>query len=447
MLTRLDTKSLDFPSRLEALRKKLSPDGNVVSERSAKLTLSLFGEPLSPQQVVERICTEVREGGTPAVLKYARALDNPGMESSGFRVPLETMAQAHRLAAPEFLNAVRAIRSNIERFQSAILHKDVQVSDDFGQILKQRYTPLSRIGICVPGGAAAYPSTVLMTAVPAQVAGVKQIAIMAPPTPFGAYNTEVLATCYELGIQEVYAVGGAQGIASLAYGIPEIPAVDMIVGPGNLFVALAKKLVYGTVAIDSIAGPSEVVVIADGSTKPANAASDLIAQAEHSPGSSIVLSANGEMLDRIDREIQVQLQTLERADLARSSLIEFGASIRCGSDQEVIDLCDRLAPEHLQISVDDPDRYSDRIRNAGAIFKGHYSPVALGDYAAGPSHVLPTGGTARWASGLSANHFLRSYSEVEFTLDGLRAIEPHVSQLADKEGLTAHRQSVKVRLV
>ncbi|MFM8186906.1 MAG: histidinol dehydrogenase [Pirellula sp.] len=447
MLTRLDTKSLDFPSRLEALRKKLSPDGNVVSERSAKLTLSLFGEPLSPQQVVERICTEVREGGTQAVLKYARALDNPGMEAHGFRVPLETMAQAHRLAAAEFLNAVRAIRSNIQRFQSAILHKDVQVSDGFGQILKQRYTPLSRIGICVPGGAAAYPSTVLMTAVPAQVAGVKQIAIMAPPTPFGAYNTEVLATCYELGIQEVYAVGGAQGIASLAYGIPEIPAVDMIVGPGNLFVALAKKLVYGTVAIDSIAGPSEVVVIADGSTKPANAASDLIAQAEHSPGSSIVLSANGEMLDRIDREVQVQLQTLERAELARSSLIEFGASIRCGSDQEVIDLCDRLAPEHLQISVDEPDRYSDRIRNAGAIFKGHYSPVALGDYAAGPSHVLPTGGTARWASGLSANHFLRSYSEVEFTLDGLRAIEPHVSQLADKEGLTAHRQSVKVRLI
>lgn len=447
MLTRLDTKSLDFPSRLEALRKKLSPDGNVVSERSAKLTLSLFGEPLSPQQVVERICTEVREGGTQAVLKYARALDNPGMEAHGFRVPLETMAQAHRLAAAEFLNAVRAIRSNIQRFQSAILHKDVQVSDGFGQILKQRYTPLSRIGICVPGGAAAYPSTVLMTAVPAQVAGVKQIAIMAPPTPFGAYNTEVLATCYELGIQEVYAVGGAQGIASLAYGIPEIPAVDMIVGPGNLFVALAKKLVYGTVAIDSIAGPSEVVVIADGSTKPTNAASDLIAQAEHSPGSSIVLSASGEMLDRIDREVQVQLQTLERAELARSSLIEFGASIRCGSDQEVIDLCDRLAPEHLQISVDEPDRYSDRIRNAGAIFKGHYSPVALGDYAAGPSHVLPTGGTARWASGLSANHFLRSYSEVEFTLDGLRAIEPHVSQLADKEGLTAHRQSVKVRLI
>jgi histidinol dehydrogenase len=172
----------------------------------------------------------------------------------------------------------------------------------------------------------------------------------------------------------------------------------------------------------------------------------LIAQAEHSPGSSIVLSAHGEVLDAIDRELESQLQTLQRADLARASLIEFGASIRCGSDQEVIEICDRLAPEHLQISVDHPDTFSSRIRNAGAIFKGHYSPVALGDYAAGPSHVLPTGGTARWASGLSANHFLRSYSEVEFSLEALRNIEPCVSQLADKEGLTAHRESVKIRL-
>jgi histidinol dehydrogenase len=368
------------------------------------------------------------------------------MDASRLRVPSERMVEAHKAVAPEFLQAVRAIRNNIARFQQAILHQDVELTDGLGQVLKQRYRPLERIGICVPGGAAAYPSTVLMTAIPAQIAGVKQIAIMAPPTPFGAYNPEVLATCYELGIQEVYAVGGAQGIASLAYGIPEIPAVDMIVGPGNLFVALAKRLVYGTVAIDSIAGPSEVVVIADRTTKPPNAASDLIAQAEHSPGSSIVLSSDSKMLDQIDEQIQLQLTRLERAELAKDSLIKFGASILCDSEQEVVRICDRLAPEHLQISVDDPDRYSSQIRNAGAIFKGHYSPVALGDYAAGPSHVLPTGGTARWASGLSANHFLRSYSEVEFTLDGLRAIEPHVTQLADKEGLTAHRQSVKIRL-
>jgi histidinol dehydrogenase len=446
MLTRLDTSARDFEERLEELRKKLSPDGTVVSERSAQLTMSLFGEAISPQQVVERICREVRIQGTQAVLKYARALDDPRMDASRLRVPSERMVEAHKAVAPEFLQAVRAIRNNIARFQQAILHQDVELTDGLGQVLKQRYRPLERIGICVPGGAAAYPSTVLMTAIPAQIAGVKQIAIMAPPTPFGAYNPEVLATCYELGIQEVYAVGGAQGIASLAYGIPEIPAVDMIVGPGNLFVALAKRLVYGTVAIDSIAGPSEVVVIADRTTKPPNAASDLIAQAEHSPGSSIVLSSDSKMLDQIDEQIQLQLTRLERAELAKDSLIKFGASILCDSEQEVVRICDRLAPEHLQISVDDPDRYSSQIRNAGAIFKGHYSPVALGDYAAGPSHVLPTGGTARWASGLSANHFLRSYSEVEFTLDGLRAIEPHVTQLADKEGLTAHRQSVKIRL-
>jgi histidinol dehydrogenase len=446
MLTRLDTSARDFEERLEELRKKLSPDGTVVSERSAQLTMSLFGEAISPQQVVERICREVRIQGTQAVLKYARALDDPRMDASRLRVPSERMVEAHKAVAPEFLQAVRAIRNNIARFQQAILHQDVELTDGLGQVLKQRYRPLERIGICVPGGAAAYPSTVLMTAIPAQIAGVKQIAIMAPPTPFGAYNPEVLATCYELGIQEVYAVGGAQGIASLAYGIPEIPAVDMIVGPGNLFVALAKRLVYGTVAIDSIAGPSEVVVIADRTTKPPNAASDLIAQAEHSPGSSIVLSSDSKMLDQIDEQIQLQLTRLERAELAKDSLIKFGASILCDSEQEVVRICDRLAPEHLQISVDEPDRYSSQIRNAGAIFKGHYSPVALGDYAAGPSHVLPTGGTARWASGLSANHFLRSYSEVEFTLDGLRAIEPHVTQLADKEGLTAHRQSVKIRL-
>ncbi|MFO0410315.1 MAG: histidinol dehydrogenase, partial [Planctomycetota bacterium] len=367
MLSRLDTSASDFQKRLEELRKKLSPDGTVVSPRSAQLTLSLFGEALSPQQVVERICSEVRKEGTQAVLKYARALDDPQIQASQLRVPADRMLEAHRSVSPEFLQAVRAIRSNIARFQQAILHRDVEVTDGSGQVLKQRYRPLERIGICVPGGAAAYPSTVLMTAVPAQIAGVNQIAVIAPPTAFGAYNPEVLATCYELGIQEIYAVGGAQGIASLAYGIPEIPAVDMIVGPGNLFVALAKRLVYGTVAIDSIAGPSEVVVIADSSTKPPYAASDLIAQAEHSPGSSIVLSADAKMLDQIDQQIQLQLTKLERADLARASLVEFGASILCESEQEVIRICDRLAPEHLQISVDDPERYSSRIRNAGAI--------------------------------------------------------------------------------
>lgn len=444
-LRRLDANSQDFDVQLDALRRKLSPDGSIVSERSRSLTESLFGEHLSPPQVVERICCDVRERGTEAVLKYAAVLDRPGIRAIDLRIPSEQMERAHASATKRFLEVVRSVRSNVERFQKAILHRDVVVPSPDGISLALRYTPLERIGICVPGGAAAYPSTVLMTAVPAMCAGVREIAVMAPPTAFGAYNTEVLATCHELGIREVYAVGGAQGIASLAYGIPEIRRVDKIVGPGNLFVALAKRFVYGTVDIDSIAGPSEVVVIADTSTHPAFAASDLIAQAEHSPGSSIVLAVEREVLDAIDLEVDRQLQTIERSDLARTSLSEFGASIQCRNEDQLIELTNLLAPEHLQISVGQPETYSRRIRHAGAIFKGHFSPVALGDYAAGPSHVLPTGGTARWASGLTANHFLRSYSEVAFDRDALAAIEPTITQIADQEGLTAHRESVLER--
>jgi histidinol dehydrogenase len=445
MLNRIAASSADFQWQLSELRRKLSPDGTVVSERGRQLTQQLFGQNLAPQQVVERICRDVRQYGTDAVLKYARVLDDPNTSANTLRVPIEALERAHSQASANFLASIRAIRKNVERFQSAILHSDVVVNDGQGIVLKHRYTPLKRIGICVPGGAAAYPSTVLMTAIPAQSAGVPEIAIIAPPTQFGAFNADVLATCFELGIREVYAVGGAQGIASLAYGIPEIPAVDKIVGPGNLFVALAKRHVYGTVDIDSIAGPSEVLVIADESTKAPFAASDLIAQAEHSPGSSIVISTSETILNQIELETEKQLQHLERADLAKASLSEFGASILCSNEDQLVELSNQLAPEHLQISVESPDRFARRIYNAGAIFKGHYSPVALGDYAAGPSHVLPTGATARWASGLSSNHFLRSYSEVEFSRTALEEIEPYITALANREGLTAHRESVLER--
>jgi histidinol dehydrogenase len=446
MLPRLNANAPDFVNQLSSLRKKLSPDGSVVSKHSQALTQKLFGTPLSPQQVVERICTEVREHRTEAVLKYARALDNPDATRESLRVPEGLLQRAHEQASETFLRSIRAIRENITRFQTAILHRDVDVPAPHGIQLRHRYTPLQRVGICVPGGAAAYPSTVLMTAIPALCAGVKEIAVIAPPTPFGAYNPDVLATCRELGIHEVYAVGGAQGIASLAYGIPEIPSVDKIVGPGNLFVALAKRFVYGTVDIDSIAGPSEVLVIADATTKPEFAASDLIAQAEHSPGSSVIVSTDATMLDAVDRCLAAQLKTTDRGELAEASLLEFGASIWCESEEDVIALTELLAPEHLQISVDHPERFAHRIHNAGAQFLGHYTPVALGDYAAGPSHVLPTGATARWASGLSANHFLRSFSQVKFDLDSLRGIADCVAELANKEGLTAHRESVLMRL-
>ncbi len=407
--------------------------------------MAVFGQPLSPQAVVERICDDVKRQGTEAVLRYARALDNPNMQACDLVVPIERMAQAHRTASPEFLQTVRRIRNNIDTFQRAILHSNVVTHPSPGVTLEQRYTPLKRIGICVPGGAAAYPSTVLMTAVPALAAGVQQIAIVAPPTPLGAYNPDVLAVCYELGIQEVYAVGGAQAVASLAYGIDEIQAVDKIVGPGNLFVALAKRLVYGTVDIDSIAGPSEVLVIADETTNPEFAASDILAQAEHSPGASMVVGWDASVLDRIEAATLRQLEHLERAELTRASLNAFGAMILCRDEAHACQVTDLIAPEHLQIATATPRRLLPKISNSGATFLGHFSPVALGDYAAGPSHVLPTGGTARWASGLSSNHFLRSSSVIEYDQSALRELAPDIARMADKEGLTAHRMSVVIR--
>lgn len=444
-IERLDTKHASFHSDIARLRKKLSPDGSVVSERGRELTLSVFGESLSPQEVVERICKDVQIRGTEAVLFYARALDNPSTTALTLRVPSELLRQAHTDASPDFLRTIRRIRDNIVGFQTAILHKSVVTHPGPGIVLEQRYAPLQRVGICVPGGAAAYPSTVLMTAIPAQCAGVEQIVVVAPPTQLGAYNPDVLAVCHELGITEIYAVGGAQAVAAMAYGIDEIPAVDKIVGPGNLFVALAKRFVFGHVDIDSIAGPSEVVVIADRTTIPSFAASDMLAQAEHSPGASILISWDQEVLDKVEESLREQLAKLERAELTQVALNDFGAMILCRDEDEACEVTSLLAPEHLQIAVDEPRRLLAKIRNSGATFLGHFSPVALGDYAAGPSHVLPTGGTARWASGLSSNHFLRSSSVIEFDRSALRSLAGDIASLADKEGLTAHKNSVLLR--
>jgi histidinol dehydrogenase len=444
-MDRLDASSPSFSDDIAGLRKKLSPDGSVVSERGKQLTIQVFGEPLSPQMVVDRICNDVKQRGTAAVLTYAQALDNPNSSADNLRVPLTMLQESHAKASSEFLDTIRQIRANIAGFQKAILHQNVVTHPSSGVTLEQRYTPLNRVGICVPGGAAAYPSTVLMTAVPAQCAGVNEIAIVAPPTALGAYNADMLAVCYELGIREVYAVGGAQAVAALAYGIDEIRPVDKIVGPGNLFVALAKRFVYGEVDIDSIAGPSEVVVIADSTTNPEYAASDMLAQAEHSPGASILVSWDAAMVDLIEQAIVRQLERLERSELTLASLDQFGAMILCRDEDQACEVTSLIAPEHLQIAIDNPRRLLPKIRNSGATFLGHFSPVALGDYAAGPSHVLPTGGTARWASGLSSNHFIRSSSIIEFDQSALAAIAPHVARLADKEGLTAHKQSVLLR--
>ncbi|MCA9220341.1 MAG: histidinol dehydrogenase, partial [Planctomycetales bacterium] len=354
-----------------------------------------------------------RTKGTNALLHYSKVLDGADLTPDTIRVSAEELAEAHANASDEFLATVRAVRKNVLDFQTAILHKDQTLSRD-GVNLRQRYVPLHRIGICVPGGAAAYPSTVLMTAVPAQAAGVREIAVVAPPTSFGANNPDMLATCHELGVTEVYRAGGAQAVASLAYGTETIPAVDKIVGPGNMFVALAKKLVYGEVDIDSIAGPSEVVVLADSSTRPDFTAADLLAQAEHAPGSSILITWDDATLDNTYAELNRQVALLSRCELTIHSLESYGALIRARDENEACQLTDEIAPEHLHIATDNAAELCEKIRNAGATFLGNYAPVALGDYAAGPSHVLPTGGTARWASGLSANDFLRAGSVIEF---------------------------------
>jgi histidinol dehydrogenase len=452
---------------LAELRQRLSPQGNIVSEAGRRRTIEVFGEPLTPQQVIERIVSEVRAGGLAALLNYTKKLDKAELTPATIRVSAAEMRAAHAQADPAFLSTIRHVRDNILEFQRAILHKDVEVKR-LGVSLKQRYLPLSRVGCCVPGGAAAYPSTVLMTAVPAMAAGVKEIAVVAPPTAFGANNPDVLATCLELGVTEVYRIGGAQAIAALAYGIPwegeapaeplangsagaspsqfAIPKVDKIVGPGNLFVTLAKNLVYGDVDIDSLAGPSEVVVIADETTRPDYTAADLLAQAEHSPGAAVLVTWSERVLDAVHAELDRQAALLSRSELTIQSLRDFGSLVLVKDAAEACRVTDLIAPEHLHIATNNAAELLAKIKNAGATFLGNYSPVALGDYAAGPSHVLPTSGTARWASGLSANSFLRSGSVIEYEAAALKAIAPHVQRLADKEGLTAHRASIDIRL-
>ena len=444
-ITRIDARSGGFEGELNRLREQLSPRGNVVSPKGRELTLRVFGEPLTPGAVVERICGAVKNEGLAALRNYSRQLDGAEL-SDELRLPEERLREAHASASPDFLKCVQRIRANILEFQKAILHSSVSTQPRPGVRLDQRYVPLKRIGVCVPGGAAAYPSTVLMTVVPAQAAGVEQIAVVAPPTKFGAYNPDVLATCYELGVREVYPIGGAQAVAALAYGVEGLPAVDKIVGPGSLFVALAKKLVYGDVDIDSIAGPSEVVVIADDSTDAAFTAADMLAQAEHSPGASLLVTWNEALIDEVQTQLGLQLNELSRGDLSLDSLNAFGAYLLVRDAEQACEVTDLIAPEHLHIACRNPRQLSDKIRNAGATFLGPHSPVALGDYAAGPSHVLPTGGTARWAAGLSANSFLRSGSVIEFSREALAEVAADIAQIANKEGLTAHRRSVEIRL-
>jgi histidinol dehydrogenase len=429
-----------------ALQQKLSPKGDTISDHARQLTIKVFGAPLSPAEVVHQICQRVQTEGLAAVCELTEKLDRVTIRPESFRVSSAELAAAHQQAAPEYLAAIRRVRDHIVRFQSAIRHESVESRPNPGVHLTHRYTPLRRVGVCVPGGAAAYPSSLLMAAVPAQVAGVAEIAVVAPPTPFGSYNPHLLAACHEIGIREVYRVGGAQAVAALAFGCEGLSPVDKIVGPGNLYVALAKKHVFGHVDIDSIAGPSEVLVIADETSHPEWVALDLISQAEHYPGAAVLVSWSETLVGEVQRYLQEYCQKLERGNLAAKCLAEYGALMLVDGPQQAVQLANQLAPEHLHIQCRDQDKLADAIHNAGAIFVGSFTPVAVGDYVAGPSHVLPTGATARWASGLSCNHFLRSHAVIRYDQAALTADAPALQEIATLEGLTGHWQSVAVRV-
>ncbi|MBP3954049.1 histidinol dehydrogenase [Gemmata sp. G18] len=444
-LRRIDLTASNAAAQIVKLRDQFRTDTEIVSAASKKKTQAVFGEALPPVRAVERICNDVREKGLSAALNYTELFDGVKLKADQLRVKPAELAEAHANIGDDFLEVIRQVRYNVMQFQSGLLQRDAVMPVSGKHELQVRYRALKRVGVYCPGGAAAYPSTLLMTVCPAQVAGCEQIIVTMPPNATGAYNREMLATCHELGITEVYRLGGAQAIAAMAYGVEGLKPVDMIVGPGNQYVALAKKYVFGQVAIDCLAGPSEIVVLADDSAHPDYVALDLIAQAEHSPGVAVLVTWYEPLINEVQDALTKRLAKLSRADLARDSLERFGALILAPNKASAVDCVNAMAPEHLHIQTRDPDAILDDIDSAGAVFLGPFTPVAVGDYAAGPSHVLPTGGTARFASGLTTNDFRKRTSILRFTRNGLKDIASDVIFMANREGLTGHAASVELR--
>jgi histidinol dehydrogenase len=394
---------------------------------------------------VEAILAQVREQGDAALINLTEQFD--GVRPDPLRIPPQQLAAAWQACAPGLREALELAHRRILSFHRQQKPADLEVSGPHGERLGRRWRPVERAGLYVPGGRASYPSTVLMNAVPARVAGVERLVMVTPPGPDGMPNPTVLAAAHLAGIDEVYRVGGAQAIAALAYGTASIPRVDVITGPGNLYVTLAKKAVYGRVAIDSLAGPSEVLVIADHSARPEQVAADLLAQAEHDPlAAAILLTTSASLAAAMPAALEAQLQGHPRAAITRAALNDWGLIVLCHDLEEAAALSDRFAPEHLELLVDNPEPLAERIRHAGAIFLGPWSPEAVGDYLAGPNHTLPTSGTARFAGALSVETFLRHTSMIRFNRAALEATASAVITLAESEGLHSHAESVRRRL-
>ena len=397
------------------------------------------------ESIVADIIYDVRKNGDKALFEYTEKFDKAKLNN--LCVTDEEIKEALSQVEPEFLEILKKAAANITKFHSKQVRNSFIINDENGVVIGQKIIPVDRAGLYVPGGTAAYPSTVLMDAIPAKLAGCKEVVIVTPPSKDGKVNPVILAAAYTAGVDRIFKVGGAQAIAALAYGTETVPKVDKIVGPGNAFVAEAKKQVFGTVSIDMIAGPSEILIVADGKTNPKYAAADLLSQAEHDKMASAVLVTDSpELANSVSAELEKQIPLLERSEIARASIDNNGKIIVADDLSSAIEIANEIAPEHLELCVDAPFDYLDGIRHAGSIFMGRNCPEALGDYFAGPNHTLPTSGTAKFSSPLSVDDFIKKTQYTYYTKDALRNVAEDVAYFARKEGLTAHAKSATVRL-
>ena len=393
---------------------------------------------------VQEIIDNVRENGDKAVRDYTVKFDGKAPENA--EISAQDIDALVSKCDADYLSTVKKAAENIADFHKRQLRQSWLTTKNNGVIMGQRVRGLKRVGIYVPGGTAAYPSSVLMNAIPAKIAGVEEIIMVTPPQKDGTPNPNIIAAAKTAGVDRIFLMGGAQAVAALAYGTETVPNVDKIVGPGNIFVATANKLLYGTVDIDMIAGPSEILIVADKTANPKFLAADLMSQAEHDKlASSILLTDSAEIAEQTKAELEIQMQKLERKEIIESSLDNFGAIIVCSDMAQAVDFANELAPEHLEVCCQNPMEYVGKLDNAGSVFLGNYSPEPLGDYFAGPNHVLPTSGTARFFSPLSVDSFIKKSSFIYYTEDALRADAQDVIRFADTEGLTAHANSIKVR--
>lgn len=440
-----DARTLSAQEITKLMQKKAFDECTLSPGVQAGVT-SMFGEPLTAAQVVEKIVSEVRRGGDEKLLYYTNLIDRAGLTKASLKVTKDEFLEAKNIVKPKVIEAIGRAIANVKCFHEEQMPKSWLTNRAYGAMLGQKVTALDSVGIYVPGGTAAYPSSVIMNSVPAMVAGVPQIVMAVPPGKDGKVNPYVLVTAELIGISEIYKMGGAQAIAALAFGTESVPKVCKITGPGNIFVTLAKKAVYGHCDIDMLAGPSEILIIADKFANPQYLAADLLSQAEHDPlASAILVTDDMEIAQDTDKRIAEQLSRLPRKEIAAQSLAKQGKIIVAKNMEVVLEMANLSAPEHLEINTKNPFSLLPFVRNAGAIFLGAYSPEPLGDYYAGPNHILPTGGTARFYSVLNVETFMKKTSVIAYTQKALAQASGDIIEMAEAEGLKAHANAIRIR--